>query len=81
MWSQITGRISTFEMLTARLRSQPARVFDFVPTQAFSAWNARLIAANWLSGNTIYYASGLLVLCTLLGAYTFSFLGRLGRQS
>jgi hypothetical protein len=81
VWNQVTGRISTFEVLTARVRAQPARIFDFVPTQPFSASNARLIAANWLSGNTIYYASGLLVLCTLLGAYTFSFLGRLGRQS
>ncbi|MDX6806471.1 cellulose biosynthesis cyclic di-GMP-binding regulatory protein BcsB [Terrihabitans rhizophilus] len=81
LWNTIGGRVSTYEAVTGRVRVQAPSRLEYVQTQPLAATNARLIAANWLSANTVYYASGLLLLCTLLGAYTFNFLGRLGRQS
>ncbi|MCX5496908.1 cellulose biosynthesis cyclic di-GMP-binding regulatory protein BcsB [Kaistia dalseonensis] len=80
-WTQVGGQISTFTATTGRIENQlPART-EFIVTQPLSFQNVRLIAANWLSSNIIFYAIGLMVLCLALGGMTSLLLRRLGRPS
>ncbi|BCP54168.1 cellulose synthase BcsB subunit [Kaistia sp. 32K] len=80
-WPELGGRISTFNATTDAIESRPANQFTFVQTQPFSLGNMRLIAANWLSSNILYYALGLVGLCLVLGIVTTALLRRLGRPS
>ncbi|MDW5316210.1 cellulose biosynthesis cyclic di-GMP-binding regulatory protein BcsB [Rhizobium sp. PL01] len=79
-WSQLDGRISTYEGGTKTVQTVPVNSFQFVPTQAGSFSNYRLIAANWLSTNILSYAVLLAVLAVILGLATATMLGNLGRR-
>ncbi|MCY1371903.1 hypothetical protein D9M69_590720 [compost metagenome] len=79
-WQQITGHISTYEPAGNAVKVVAATNFDFVPTRPASLGNYRLIIANWLSSNILFYAVLLVALSVLLGLATSSMLSRLGRR-
>lgn len=78
-WSRISGQIAMLNV-TEDVSTLPAGRFEFLPTQAFSVTNYRLIAANWLSANPLSYAGALFVACCLLGLATAGLLSGLGRH-
>ena len=53
----------------------------FIFSGDFSINNLRLVAANWLSANIVFYAVVLVLLCGILGICTTALLRRLGRTS
>lgn len=79
-WAQLSGRISTYEAGTRTVQTVPVNSFQFIPTQAGSFSNYRLIAANWLSTNILSYAVLLAVLAVILGLATATVLNNLGRR-
>ncbi|MEY9722300.1 hypothetical protein ABIA22_004854 [Sinorhizobium fredii] len=79
-WSEISGHIATYEPVEDKVTVTPARRFGLVETQPPSFWNYRLIAANWLSTNILFYAVALVSLAVLLGLATAVLLGKLGRR-
>ncbi|OCP04289.1 cellulose synthase BcsB subunit [Ensifer sp. LC13] len=79
-WQQLAGRVSVYEPATDNIDVTPVAGFDFVQTQPPSLTNYRLILANWLSSNIMFYALLLIVLSVLLGLVTSSMLTRLGRR-
>jgi len=80
-WPELGGPLTTYSATTDKIESRPLANFEFVPTQPFSLANMRLIAANWLSSNIVFYALALVALCILLGIVTTGLLRRLGRGS
>jgi len=80
-WTDLSGPLTTYSATTDALESRPSAGFEFVPTQPLSAVNLRLVAANWLSSNIVFYAFALVGLCILLGIVTTGLLRRLGRWS
>jgi hypothetical protein len=80
-WQSMTGRITTYSAATDKVETLPIADYDFVQTRAFTLSNIRLVAANWLSSNILFYAFGLVALCGILGLVTTSLLWRLGRPS
>jgi len=80
-WSAVSGQFSTYSLATGRVESQAPTSVDFIETRPLSLQNARLIAANWLSSNILFYAIGLIVCSVLLGIATSGLLHRLGRTS
>ncbi|ACP22988.1 cellulose synthase protein (plasmid) [Sinorhizobium fredii NGR234] len=79
-WSEISGHIATYEPVEDKVTATPARRFGLVETQPPSFWNYRLIAANWLSTNILFYAVALVSLAVLLGLATAVLLAKLGRR-
>lgn len=79
-WQQIAGHISTYEPATNAVKVVPVTNFNFVQTRPASIGNYRLIIANWLSSNILFYAVLLVTLSVLLGLATASMLSRLGRR-
>jgi len=80
-WPELSGPLTTYSATTDRIESRPLTNFEFVPTQPVSVINLRLIAANWLSSNIVFYALALVGLCIILGVVTTGLLRRLGRRS
>jgi hypothetical protein len=80
-WSEISGHIATYAPVDDKVTAIPARRFSLVETQPPSFWNYRLIAANWLSTNILFYAVLLVGLAILLGLTTAVLLGKLGRRT
>jgi hypothetical protein len=79
-WRQLDGRLTTFDSVEGKLSSLPVGGFRFVETQPFSLSNYRLIVANWLSANALFYSIALTILSILLGLATAGLLGSLGRR-
>jgi hypothetical protein len=80
-WSQVAGQFTTYTASTGRVETTAAVNTDFIVTQPLSLQNTRLIAANWLSSNIVFYAIGLVGASILLGILTSALLRRLGRPS
>lgn len=78
-WELLSGSLTLFGIGENPMESRPVTRVNFLPTQPFSFWNYRLIAANWLSTNILSYAVLLACLSVLLGLVTFSLLGRFGK--
>lgn len=79
-WGGIAGHVAIYEPATDKVTAIPATHLDFVETRAPSLWNYRLIAANWLSTNILFYAMLLASLAVLLGLATAGLLAKLGRR-
>jgi hypothetical protein len=79
-WPQIAGRITTYSSGTKKIQTVPVTRFDFVPSQAPSLSNYRLIAANWLSTNILSYAMLFASSSVILGFATAGLLSNLGRR-
>ncbi len=79
-WELLSGSLTLLGVGDKPMETRPVTRVSFLPTQPFSIWNYRLIAANWLSTNILSYAVLLACLSVLLGLVTFSLLGRFGKR-
>lgn len=79
-WPEMSGRITTYAAGTKKIETVPVTRFNFVPSQGFSLFNYRLIAANWLSTNILSYALLLAAFTVLMGLATAALLSNLGRR-
>ncbi|PYE23593.1 cellulose synthase subunit [Rhizobium sp. PP-CC-3A-592] len=79
-WNGIEGRITTFEEATGNVAMVPVHDLHLNPTQPFSIANWRLIAANWLSTNILFFAVMFIAGFALLGIITTLMLRLLGRS-
>ncbi|KQR72902.1 cellulose biosynthesis cyclic di-GMP-binding regulatory protein BcsB [Rhizobium sp. Leaf341] len=79
-WNGLDGRITTFEESTGNVSMVPVRDLHLNPTQPFSIANWRLIAANWLSTNILFFAVIFISGFALLGIITTLMLRLLGRS-
>ncbi|PDT53108.1 MULTISPECIES: cellulose biosynthesis cyclic di-GMP-binding regulatory protein BcsB [Sinorhizobium] len=80
-WSEVSGHIAVYDPVDDKVSATPARRFRLIETQPPSFWNYRLIAANWLSTNILFYAVLLVSLAVVLGLATAVLLGKLGRRT
>ena len=69
-WQSLSGQLAAYQAQTQRLDTRAPTRITFIETRPFSLMNTRQIVANWLSTNQIFYAVGLLGLCTVLGMTT-----------
>ncbi|UHS64030.1 cellulose biosynthesis cyclic di-GMP-binding regulatory protein BcsB [Agrobacterium vaccinii] len=79
-WSMLTGRVATYDATADKVETIAAEQPSFIVTRDFSFWNWRLIAANWLSTNTLSYSLVFIGFLTLLGCVTFLMLRGMGRD-
>ena len=79
-WNGLEGRITTFEEATGNVAMVPVHDLHLNPTQPFSIANWRLIAANWLSTNILFFAVMFIAGFALLGIITTLMLRLLGRS-
>lgn len=78
---QISGRVSLLDLGRAKIETTPVTSTRFVVTQPLSVGNARLIAAGWLSLNSLYYVASAVWLGLLLAATTRLFVKNVGRRT
>ena len=81
VWRQLGGRITTIDAKDAKVTVQAAARTAFVETLPFSISDYRLIIANWLSANALFYALVLALLSIVLGLATAGLLSSTGRRS
>ncbi|GEO87011.1 MULTISPECIES: cellulose biosynthesis cyclic di-GMP-binding regulatory protein BcsB [Alphaproteobacteria] len=79
-WSDVSGRITTYSAETGKVQAITQTRLTFFGTQPWALANYRLIAANWLSTNILFYAFLLVVLALLVGVTTRWLLAVFGRQ-
>ncbi|MGK6314129.1 cellulose biosynthesis cyclic di-GMP-binding regulatory protein BcsB [Neorhizobium sp. DT-125] len=79
-WQQVAGRLTTYASATQKITPLPASRFAYLQTVGPSLGNYRLIAANWLSSNILFYSLALVISATLLGVSTAALLSALGRN-
>lgn len=79
-WPRINGRITTYSSRTGRVDNVAVEGFSFVPPIDNSFWNYRLIVANWLSTNVLYFAALFATMTFLVGIATAVLLSNLGRR-
>lgn len=79
-WSTLAGRVATYDATADKVETIAAEQPSFIVTRSFSFWNWRLIAANWLSSNTLSYSLVFIGFLTLLGFFTFLMLRGMGRD-
>lgn len=79
-WSGLSGRIATYDASADKVESIVAEQQTFFITRPFSFSNWRLIAANWLSSNTLSYSLVFIGFLSLLGLATFILLRGVGRK-
>lgn len=79
-WRQVGGRVSTLLPTNADVTSIETVSPVVVQTQPFSLQNARLVAANWFSGNILYFSAALALVAILLMLSTALVLTRSGRR-
>ena len=79
-WRAIAGRVSALGPNDASVSSvQPANP-AIVQTQPFSILNIRLVAANWLSTNVLYFTLLMAAITLILTLATAALLRTLGRK-
>ncbi|XUY29622.1 cellulose biosynthesis cyclic di-GMP-binding regulatory protein BcsB [Agrobacterium sp. rho-8.1] len=79
-WNALGGRVATYDAAADKVETIAAEQPSFIVTRPFSFSNWRLIAANWLSTNTLSYSLVFVGFLTLLGCVTFLMLRGMGRQ-
>ncbi len=79
-WRQVAGRVSALEPNAERLTVLHSNNPTIIETQPLSLTNMRLVAANWFSGNLLYFAGAIAVVAVLLMAATSFVLTQLGRR-
>lgn len=78
-WATLAGRVATYDATSDTVETIAAEQPTFIVTRPFSFSNWRLIAANWLSTNTLSYSLVFIGFLTLLGCVTFLMLRGMGR--
>lgn len=79
-WTTLAGRVATYDATADKVETIAAQQPSFIITRSFSFWNWRLIAANWLSSNTLSYSLVFIGFLTLLGFVTYLMLRGMGRH-
>ncbi|MEJ8309609.1 cellulose biosynthesis cyclic di-GMP-binding regulatory protein BcsB [Agrobacterium larrymoorei] len=79
-WTGLSGRIATYDPAADKVETIVAEQQTFFDTGPATFSNWRLIAANWLSSNTLSYALVFIGFLSLLGWVTFLLLRGLGRK-
>ncbi len=79
-WTTMAGRVATYDATADKVDTVAAEQPSFIVTRPFSFSNWRLIAANWLSSNTLSYSLVFIGFLTLLGCVTFLMLRGMGRH-
>ncbi|WP_172982689.1 cellulose biosynthesis cyclic di-GMP-binding regulatory protein BcsB [Phyllobacterium sp. SYP-B3895] len=79
-WPELQGHISIYKAGTDEMQMVPVGNYTFVQSQPLSFSNMRLVIANWLSGNILWFSLILVVLACLLGITTSRMLANLGRR-
>ncbi len=79
-WNALAGRVATYDASADKVETVAAQQPSFIVTRSFSFSNWRLIAANWLSTNTLSYSLVFVGFLTLLGFVTFLMLRGMGRR-
>ncbi|MDQ0454922.1 cellulose biosynthesis cyclic di-GMP-binding regulatory protein BcsB [Rhizobium paknamense] len=80
-WEELSGAIVTYSARTGAIETRPGLPERLEKPMNATLTNYRLIAANWLSSNILFYAFGLVLLAMLFGAFMAFLLRRLGRPS
>ncbi|WP_320197695.1 cellulose biosynthesis cyclic di-GMP-binding regulatory protein BcsB [Agrobacterium sp. rho-13.3] len=78
-WTKLAGRVATYDATADKVETVAAEQPSFIVTRPFSFSNWRLIAANWLSTNTLSYSLVFIGFLSLLGCVTFLMLRGMGR--
>jgi hypothetical protein len=79
-WRSVSGRISEVAINADRVDVVPAGNHTVVNTQPFSFTNMRLVAANWFSGNILFFAAAIMAMGVLLMLATSFVLNAVGRR-
>lgn len=79
-WSTLAGRVATYDANADKVETIASAQPSFIVTRPFTFSNWRLIAANWLSSNTLSYSVVFIGFLTLLGCVTFMMLRGMGRD-
>ena len=80
-WNEIEGRSAAFSPRTGAKKLDDATQVWFIPSDALTPNNVRLIAAGYMSANLDVYAALLLVMAGLLGVATWSTVRAHGAKS
>jgi hypothetical protein len=80
VWAGIGGQLAARRTGSDTPFVVPAAVTVAVATQPWSFANARLVTANWMSGNVVAFSAALSMACLLLGIATRTMLKSLGRR-
>ncbi|OQP83389.1 hypothetical protein BTR14_22475 [Rhizobium rhizosphaerae] len=80
LWNKVSGRVAALDSQTATVATLAPQDIRLTPTQPFSIGNWRLIAANWMSTNILYFALLFLAAFAILGVITTLLLRGLGRR-
>jgi hypothetical protein len=80
VWAGIGGQLAALRKGSDTPFVVPAAVTVAVATQPWSFANARLVTANWMSGNVVAFSAALSMACLLLGIATRTMLKSLGRR-
>ncbi|QQR38629.1 cellulose biosynthesis cyclic di-GMP-binding regulatory protein BcsB [Devosia rhizoryzae] len=79
-WRSIEGRISAIAPADSEVTVLQANNPAVLETQPFSLFNLRLVAANWFSGNILYFAAAIAAGAVLLMLASSFVLTQLGRR-
>lgn len=79
-WRDIAGRVSTLGPTDNEVTNVHANNPAVLETQPFSLSNLRLVAANWFSGNLLYFAAAIGAAAVLLMLASSFVLTQLGRR-
>ncbi|UDL93066.1 cellulose biosynthesis cyclic di-GMP-binding regulatory protein BcsB [Lichenihabitans sp. PAMC28606] len=77
-WTQLEGRIASYDPQSPALAIVPAQQGYFIKTAPLSPGNLRLIAAGWLSSYLEYYVLALVTMSLCLGLATTAVVRRYG---
>ncbi|MGG7516366.1 cellulose biosynthesis cyclic di-GMP-binding regulatory protein BcsB [Allorhizobium undicola] len=80
-WDRLNGAIMTYSSRSGAIETRPGVSEKLETPTDVSLGNMRLIAANWLSSNILFYAFALVLLAMLCGALMAFLLRRLGRST
>ncbi|WP_246664542.1 cellulose biosynthesis cyclic di-GMP-binding regulatory protein BcsB [Rhodoblastus acidophilus] len=80
VWRQVEGRVAALDASNGEIAHLEPGSLRFVATQPLSVSNLRLIAASWLSLNSLAYVGLALLAALLFGAATFAFVRSVGRR-
>lgn len=80
-WRQVTGRVSALAPADETVTAVPANKVAIVPPEPYTFSNIRRVAANWFSGNILYFALAIVVGAILLMLATSRVIVRIGRPS
>ena len=80
-WSEIRGRTSYLDTADMAVKESPAIDRTLMSLHPANFTNLRLVLANWLSGNYVIYAFGIILAAIALGLSTNILLKRIGRHA